>query len=88
MPGLVTFESCRQDASDGWVKADCSATDATLTSIGSQGTFHMDQNSQVGDRFLPLEVNGCKARPLSSRIPERIRGKIHEDPSKKWPGVC
>ena len=32
-----------QDASDGWVKADCLATDATLTSIDSQGTF-MEQN--------------------------------------------
>ena len=76
-----------QDASDGWVKADCLATDATLTSIDSQGTF-MEQNSQVGDRFLPLEVNGCKARPSSHS--RRIRAKIHEDPwikqPKKWPG--
>lgn len=71
-----------QDASDGWVKADCLATDATLTSIGSQGTF-MEQNSQVGDRFLPLEVNGCKARPSSHN--RRIQGKIREDLSKKRP---
>ena len=48
----------------------------------------MEQNSQVGDRFLPLEVNGCKARPSSHS--RRIRAKIHEDLSKKqpkkWPG--